>query len=888
MKNDILKRAMFAMPLSKGARNSGIMSGFDEEDMQPPEEETMPSMARTPQNPEILMNNLRGDMRSVDARRQELALMVGEEAADETPPEVLAMLQMQLGQQQQGIGALPQGAAMAPPPMPGEAPMGMPMPPQGGMPPAPPAPPQGGMPPGMQSAGPLSQGGAEQAPQGYADGGMVAPPTPDGMPPMYAQAGAFVNAATRAAQSLGARTVPYLESFNAMLGRQTMPPTMTQPFLENVRGPMGRYTAQQINRGGDLIYPTFTQGVSEQAARFMQNNPVIAGAVRPAVAGMTAAAAPLLSTLGLGESTPMSADQQAAYDRTMSSLNYIDSPENVAKERDRAFTADRLAKLRNTPSFLEKPPAAPPKGTVRFGAVEPTAASPILEDGAVDEAQVAASDAAARATALDAARPDMLSARGSGSAASSSSTDSLVDFLKSLTGKKKEGEETPESRIKRIEKAKGEYAPLFDKLLASEGEDAKVNALLLLSDAGFKLASSTAPTFGMAFAEAASGIPRGFAALLAQQKDRKLKVDTAVLSKAIDDIDLQDKYAQAMQMEQVKGTLDIMKENMRQNGLLQRENLKQDREDARENIKMGNTYKQFVVGKDFDLLMERLKGSGTIVEDAGMGGRITKTKQGSFLGFGLAGNDPAVVSFLGKPGEPNPYTLRPTDNPYVRNLGVSPTTMVTDPKQRAELDRALNQIDNNLQIIQQMKNLVQNAYSPGTWFSNKVNNIFVPVGIGNPDLVTAASVAKLKEFYSAVSRGSAAAAEAGRVSNLEQTWARENGAIYGDPEGFLKNKEIAAKGIGGLESIQRNMRQTIGAQLGYVSDNLVMDTPSIGTKNDPFVYTSDPEQQRVMSTYLVSAIAQKAPANAQFYIQMPGKAPQAYTPAQIIQTLGAK
>ena len=177
MKNDILKRAMFAMPLSKGARNSGIMSGFDEEDMQPPEEETMPSMARTPQNPEILMNNLRGDMRSVDARRQELALMVGEEAADETPPEVLAMLQMQLGQQQQGIGALPQGAAMAPPPMPGEAPMGAPpMPPQGGMPP--PAPPQGGMPPGMQSAGPLSQGGADQAPQGFSHGGAVEPPTP--------------------------------------------------------------------------------------------------------------------------------------------------------------------------------------------------------------------------------------------------------------------------------------------------------------------------------------------------------------------------------------------------------------------------------------------------------------------------------------------------------------------------------------------------------------------------------------------------------------------------------------------------------------------------------------------------------------------------------------
>jgi hypothetical protein len=31
MKNEILERAMFAMPLSKDARNSGIMAGFEEE-----------------------------------------------------------------------------------------------------------------------------------------------------------------------------------------------------------------------------------------------------------------------------------------------------------------------------------------------------------------------------------------------------------------------------------------------------------------------------------------------------------------------------------------------------------------------------------------------------------------------------------------------------------------------------------------------------------------------------------------------------------------------------------------------------------------------------------------------------------------------------------------
>jgi len=892
MKNDILKRAMFAMPLSKGARNSGIMSGFDEEDMQPPEEETMPSMARTPQNPEILMNNLRGDMRSVDARRHELALMVGEEAADETPPEVLAMLQMQLGQQQ-GIGALPQAAAMAPPPMPGEAPMGAPpMPPQGGMPPAPPAPPQGGMPPGMQSAGPLSQGGAEQAPQGYAHGGSVEPPTPDGMPPMHAQLGALAAPATRAAQwvqSLGPRIAPYLEQANATLGRTFMQPSVSQPFLENVRGPMGRFTAEQINRGGNLVYPTFTEGLAQGASQLLANNPRLAAIAGPMVAAAGSATLPLVNSLSA--SSPMNADQQAAYDKTISALNYIDSPENVAKERDRAFTADRLARLKESQKNMTAPkftPAGEGKRIAFTPVVPPSTV--VTEDGAADGAQLAASDAAAAAAkaAATKAGPQLIDVSSQPAASSSAATSSITDLLKGIGTKTDQG--TTLDRIARVQKAQGEYAPLFDKLLASEGEDAKVNALLLLSDAGFKLASSTAPTFAMAFGEAASGVPRGFASLLAQQKDRKLKVDTAVLSKAIDDVDLQDKYAQAMQMEQVKGTFDFLKQQLLEEGRMNREVYSQGRQDVRENARLTNQFSQFVAGKDFDLLMEQLKNSGVVLEDGGLGGRIAKNKQGSYLNFYLDPKDPAIVSFLGETGRPNPYTLRPTDNPYVRNLGTSPTTMVTDKTQRLELGKALSQIDNNLDNIQQMRNLVQNAYSPGTWFSDKVNNIFVPVSGGaiKPNFNTADAVSKLRNYFSAISRGSAAAADSGRVSNLEQTWARENGSIYADPEGFLRNQELAAKGLAGLEAVQRNMRQTIGAQLGYVKDNLVMDTPSIGTKNDPFVIPADPEGQKIMFTFLGSTIGKKASPNAQVFLKMPNGEMRAFNPSSLQQLIGGK
>jgi hypothetical protein len=146
--------------------NVGIMSGFMDdleglleelsaEEMEGMEEGDEADMARTmkrsPDSPEILMNNLRGDMRSIDARREELSDLVGFREAEETPEGVLALLQPILGQQ-----AAPMMPPQGMPPMP---PQGMPaMPPQG-MPPM--MPPQG-MPPQQLAAG---------GPVGYADGG---------------------------------------------------------------------------------------------------------------------------------------------------------------------------------------------------------------------------------------------------------------------------------------------------------------------------------------------------------------------------------------------------------------------------------------------------------------------------------------------------------------------------------------------------------------------------------------------------------------------------------------------------------------------------------------------------------------------------------------------
>jgi len=160
--------------------NVGIMDGFMEdieslmdeiseaEGVAVDSDEDMSEiMDRRPDSPEILMNNLRGDYRSVDARREELADLVGYNAATETPDDVLALLQPVLAQQQEGVAALdplssPEMMGMPPPGMP---PPGI-LPPQGMPPPVMP-PPQGMPPPAM------APGGIGALPMGMANGGYV-------------------------------------------------------------------------------------------------------------------------------------------------------------------------------------------------------------------------------------------------------------------------------------------------------------------------------------------------------------------------------------------------------------------------------------------------------------------------------------------------------------------------------------------------------------------------------------------------------------------------------------------------------------------------------------------------------------------------------------------
>ena len=800
MKDEILKREMFAMPLSKAARNSGIMAGFEDEDFEDMEDEgmeDMPSMARTPQNPEILMNTLRGDMRSVDARYMELAQMVGEEAAMETPPEVLAMLQIQLGQQQQGgIGSLPQAAGMTPPPMGGPAPA------QGAAP--------QGMPPGGGGAGPFPQGGAE------------VPPTPDGMPPAKAAVGGLMTPATRLAQYLGDKGGSAAQALNAYLGRALMAP---QPTLERLTGPGGyplsvqgretlvRGPGGQIVEGvgtrmapyttlGGLQSPTLTEGLRSGLQQVAASNPRLAEIVSQYGPGA------LASVLGVEGARQYLTGKSSEDDKLAAFREKYNMGAEIPGQ-----AADVLATTPTAPGQgrIPTPPLAAP-------AAKPTEVGP--------EIPVAP-------------------------------TDTASFIAEALKAGKEAGKEAPKiagaaakelTRGERIKAGYEEMLPLYRELLGEDKESAKTNALLLLADAGLKLAGTRKPTLAMAVSEAAAGIPKGFAAIAAQAQEQEGRIKAAALSDAINSVSEQDKYAQALRLEMLKGDFRVLAEQVKQGG------------------------KQ-----------------GAILKDGGMGLRIAETKEGgSFLGASVDPNDPTVKSAVA-----SRFTLRDTDNPFVENRGAAPTTVETNKDERVKLGNTLRSLDNSLALLDNLKGSYVDLYSPGTWFQDKVNNVLVPVsgGLIRPDLTQEAAAAAVKGGVNRLRTSIATANESGRASGVavkEQEWAGELLDAINKPVGFLENKERAAKVFNSVETDLRNARQQVLTQLGYETNDYVMRTPNTGTQNDPFTIPKDPAQQRMMFTFLGSTIGKLQDPRATVYVRTPDGRVSPFSPTQLRGLIGAQ
>jgi hypothetical protein len=260
--------------------------------------------------------------------------------------------------------------------------------------------------------------------------------------------------------------------------------------------------------------------------------------------------------------------------------------------------------------------------------------------------------------------------------------------------------------------------------------------------------------------------------------------------------------------------------------------------------------------------------------------RITVNPQGSFVGFGIDDKDPAVKTAI-----ESRYTLRPTNNPFVTDRGAAPTTIETNKDERIKLGNTLRALDNSLGTLDGLKGEYANAYSPGTWFQDKVNNLFVPllpegmVPQSNVNLV--ATKTRINSGLNTILKNIASANDSGRVAVQEQEWARQTAADVANPTAFFQDPQLAAKQFVSMEAMLRNARQNVITQLGFEKNDYVMNTPNTGTRSDPFVIPADTKAQEPMMRFLASTIGKVQNEKAIVHVQLPNGTVQAFNPSAL-------
>ena len=884
MKDEVLKRGMFSQPMSKSARNSGIMAGFEDE----MEEEDVKPMARSPQNPEILMNNLRGDIRSVDARYLELAQMVGEEAAMDTPPEVLAMLQSQFAAQaappvpQGGIGALPQGAEMAPPPMMMGQEQGMPpgMGQEQGM-----APPM--MPPGMEGMPPFPQGGAEQA-----------PPTPDGMPPLRAADGAF---ATQDARRQQMNSPLYIPDRFYELADGTIPPEQMTPeekrFMNSYKFGMGftggtiRDVAKQgMGRISSALAPYVQRGLSavdDFAGGFLPPNfrvtPMMtpAGNRRAMVEGgqnikLDAQGRPVFGTQGFGGDrfSRLEAANTLGFSRAPLSENLAPLGRKIAEISGKKVNPGvSIATALAATGMARRDPSAPrsaeelaqvnalinqipgPNTPLRDGrpAVDGPSTSERPEDATISRINAQGDEVVPFETPFN--RPVKDTDEIIRSKMAPVTTRKFID--QTIEAQKEEKKEKPLTRAERIKAEYAETEPLFREILGSTKSTARTNALLLLADAGFKFASTYKPTMAMALGSAMADVPRGFASIVAQAKDSDIKIKTAALQQAVSNIDVQDKVARDVMLRR-------MQDGARYNQLIFQAGEKKELEKLKAQFKK----EEIITKGDIDRLLKLMDYGIPEVEDIGGGIQIRRWKNGETY-TSLDKNSDIPTKALG-----SSYTITPTDSPYVELRGPSSMLPVRDKEGVKKALNAIGSHDSTLRDLDSLRTEVQNAFGPGTWTKDTYNRL-VPLTFNTltPIVEVEALKTKIKVMGERISKSIAAAGQDGRLSNQDVEFAREPIRNLLEPTAFLSNPELAATTLSSLDTMVRNSRQGEIERLGYEKNEYRLSTPATGSKSNPFVYGSDPQQAYRMDLYLKNLYRGQNP-NTVVYINANGQTMQ--------------
>lgn len=731
MNSKVFERAMFKTENKPTKANSGITQGFDDEyeDDEAENDEMVEEVSkRSPRSPEILMNNLRGDMRSVDARYQELAEMVGEDVAMETPPEVLAMLQPQLSAQAApaGIGALPtQG--VPPPPPPGGAPMptppAMPQMAQAPMPmdqgPAPQGFAYGGMVGSAPGYGPMSMMEppmyqAAMAPQGYAKGGIASLPQAGAnynqgvsysgplepganyirgagrsgdtmlahMKPEHHQVltmmggGSTTNPKTGLpehylgagmATNLMQRIQPYAQAANQYIGSR-MAPVLTPPSIQQSRTTLGTFGPKTVE-GMELTYPSLTQRigtVTEPVRNYIANMP----ATQKATAALTTipGGAAVMRAFGGGENVP--------------NMPQTDVPAVIGTD------------AAGNRTYIQPP--APPVAEAKAPKEEPSIVEQAMEPPTEPKTEA-----------------------------------QLID----QQGKKGKLENRLDAYMK-------ENLPVFEKYMGGDKEASQIQALFLLADAGLEYATKPARTGMMALANAFKRVPAGLAQIAAQEDARKTQIRGAALTSGLQTISAEDKATALLQREILKKAITAGEVVPTDRGA-------------------GLTSYTDKQGQDKGMRLDPQVANSFL--NSRFTPQIKKDKDGNVVGF---------------------------NTPYAR-VSESSQTINLDKSTRERLANEVSRQEAALAAIDDVIKEYSGAFGPKAFFSNLKNNVLVPVSPLDPNVMTEQQRTKINMAINTATKAIAKTGDTGNIAVAEQNAAAsilgdKPGTFFSDSQGALK------------------------------------------------------------------------------------------------------
>jgi len=772
MKKPVTQRKMFMAAGGMSETNSeGIISGFNDEELEDEYEN------RTPDNIEIIANNLRGDIRSMDERYLELAQMVGE-SAFETPEEVIALMQAQFAQPQapqqpppaagsgQGIAGI-----MQPPPaepqgiMQGVAEPGMEQPmPQPGM--------EQPMPqPGMEQPVQMAQGGIVYRQMGSPPTGEVAPGRRQLGFMRFMEPGSIPDPRTMDPRSTALPRVQLQQT-------PAMARSFVGPLLQNAPvgsiGPEGaKFLQSGAARPGTL--PPLPQQIP-LATRFSTN---IAEAMRSAPgftreAGRTLMATPIgkgAAALGAGVGL-LGVDQM---------YRNIVSPQGPASSGPPAVSEVPGVDAQGRYTAV---PLAPQGGGGGDGAPPPVMRGKTGIPGVDTGGEEPAAPAAPIPTGLVPIPSEV-----------------RADEEEKIVAPPRPREKTYDERVQ-------DRLGVFNRYLGSDPEMRKAQALFLLAEAALNVAGAKGRSTAERLTVGLKGFPAGMAALGAEADRERRSIAASAISAVESDIQATAKYNQQVAIQAAKNAPARAKLERAANYYMNRDGITQDM--LQSNPEIGERY--FGMAQLIDDKMLVPDKTGDLVDPLGR----------PVPGFSKAAPTPA-----------NGIGYLDPANPLVKVSETFVTPATTEEKSGLITTKA-----NNEQLIVQITSAMDHlkkSVGLGPSIRAGVTNITAPiigdVGLGLTDIQTQALRSKDRLLQDVLVKA--------KLRNPKApVWEQKNiKDIIGNPSSIVNSWEEYTSVVNNILQELLNENAMIDARLNPGQPLKQIDRMPVGSKTDPLIYS---------------------------------------------------